>query len=77
MVFRPMVLPHRRARVRFRLVRRFQGTGWLVTGRVRQTRDIYQVTAEIAFRGGGARETKTIAISAAETAFSFLLLQTR
>ena len=50
-----------------------KGTGWLVKGRVRQTRDIYRVTAEIAFRGSGAREIKTIAISAAETAFSFLL----
>ncbi len=51
-----------------------RGASWEVKGRVRQMRDVYRVTAEIAFTGGGgARETKTVEILAGETCFAFLL----
>jgi hypothetical protein len=49
------------------------GGGWEVKGRIRQIRDVYRVTAEIAFAGGGTRDTKTVEISAKDTDFSFLL----
>ena len=50
-----------------------RGAAWEVKGLVRQTRDVYRVTADVVFGAVSARETKTIEISAAETGFSFLL----
>jgi len=47
--------------------------GWLVKGRVRQTRDVYRVTAEIAAVSGRDRVVKRIEIAERETPFLFLL----
>ena len=49
------------------------GVAWEVKGRIRQTREVYRVAAEVVFVGPGVRETKTVEIAAAETGFSFVL----
>lgn len=49
------------------------GAGWEVKGRIRQTRDVYRVAAEVAFAASGAREIRVVEIAAESTDFSFLL----
>jgi len=50
-----------------------QGADWVVKGRIRQVRDVYWVTAELAFVKDGSRETRAVEIRAEETGFSFVL----
>lgn len=50
-----------------------RGAGWEVKGRIRQTRDVYRVAAEVAFVASGAREIRVVEFAAESTDFSFLL----
>ncbi|MCX6558815.1 MAG: hypothetical protein NTW95_15525, partial [Candidatus Aminicenantes bacterium] len=50
-----------------------RGKEWLVTGHVTQLRDVYRVSAEIAFSTGAVREVRTVDCSGKETGFSFTL----
>jgi hypothetical protein len=49
------------------------GGGWRVAGRIRQTREIYRVSAEVAFVSGGVRDVRRVEIADGETGFSVLL----
>jgi len=44
-----------------------QGGNWLVRGQTLQVREVYRVEAEIVCANGGARETRTVEITARDT----------
>jgi len=49
-----------------------QGQGWLVKGLIAQVRDVYRITAKIAFINGSTTEIRSVEIVNKETAFSFV-----
>jgi len=50
-----------------------RGGAWEVRGRIRQLREPYRVSAEVAFVKGAVRETRIIEVHEADASFSFIL----
>ena len=50
-----------------------RGEQWEVKGAIRQVRDVYRVTAEIAFVQGASRDVRRVEITERDTEFSVVL----